>query len=199
MKGIHVLSAFIASVLLVLIPASSFAEDGKRQGQPFQALQQQIDELKAQMENNLKQINVYDDDDQYLGVLLGHETDRIHVPPGRPITEIFVPELNYSTFIEGRTGNIASCLLVFESENCVGEKSYMFNSGIICREGSGAYVVGLDPLAVATGFFNSVLRENGGCSNQTQQGGTYFQSLHLSPEQLPFTLPVAVPLHYQTK
>ena len=51
MRKIRVLLAFLAIVSAVLIAGLAFAEDGKAQGQPFQALQQQIDALKQQVQD----------------------------------------------------------------------------------------------------------------------------------------------------
>ena len=51
MRKIQGLLAFITVVSLVLITGLAFAEDVKAQGQPFQALQQQIDELKQQVQD----------------------------------------------------------------------------------------------------------------------------------------------------
>ena len=50
MRKIQGLLAFITVVSLVLITGLAFAEDVKAQGQPFQALQQQIEQLKAQIQ-----------------------------------------------------------------------------------------------------------------------------------------------------
>ena len=46
MRKIQVLLAFIAIISTVQITGFAFAGDDKAQGQPFQYLQQQIDELK---------------------------------------------------------------------------------------------------------------------------------------------------------
>ena len=51
MRKIQVLLAFLAIISTVLIVGLAFAEDGKAQGQPFQALQQQIDALKQQVQD----------------------------------------------------------------------------------------------------------------------------------------------------
>ena len=50
MRKIQGLLAFITVVSLVLITGLAFAEDVKAQGQPFQYLQQQIEQLKAQIQ-----------------------------------------------------------------------------------------------------------------------------------------------------
>ena len=197
MRKIQGLLAFITVVSLVLITGLAFAEDVKAQGQPFQALQKQIDDLKAQIENNLKQINVYDDNGQYLGILLGHEPMR-QMTPRKPLIEIFIPELNYSVFIEQHTGNVARCKVMFKDASCSGPESYLFDSHIICRDARDNYHVGLEVLSVGNSFLNSMLDDGGSCG-QWPNGGTYFQSLDLTPQELPFTIPVAVSLHYQTE
>lgn len=51
MRKIQVLLAFITVICLVLITGWAFAGDVKAQGQPFQALQQQINDLKALIES----------------------------------------------------------------------------------------------------------------------------------------------------
>jgi hypothetical protein len=49
MKRPHVFGLFVTVAFFVMIMGLAFAEGGKAQGQPFQYLQQQIDELKAQI------------------------------------------------------------------------------------------------------------------------------------------------------
>ena len=49
MKRVPVLLAFITLALLLLIAGVAFAENNKAQGQPFQYLQQQIDDHEAQV------------------------------------------------------------------------------------------------------------------------------------------------------
>ena len=49
MKRIQVLFAFSVVAILILLAGWAFAGDGKAQGQPFQYLQQQIDQLRGQI------------------------------------------------------------------------------------------------------------------------------------------------------
>ena len=50
MRRCHVLFAFVAIAFLILLSGSAFAQGESANGQPFQYLQQQINELKAQIE-----------------------------------------------------------------------------------------------------------------------------------------------------
>lgn len=157
-------------------------------------------------------IYVYDSSDppQYLGILveLGH-------PYADTGFGIFIPSLRTIAYFNvtretdrwDKLGDIRRCEFVrFEGESCTG-KVYMKGSYIpnsICRTGESGnnarYFIGGFPPSIegpipSLSWINPTV---GDCINITEDIDRVFQTTEIPAENIPFNLPVTLPLFYQT-
>ena len=174
-------------------------EDGKVPGKPFEALQLQIDELRQQLSEIQVNsgIHVYDATGQHLGISLGQKVD-VHNPSTRELTEIFIPSLNYSTYINNRTGyTTCAAVISFSTNDCTGPR-FLYNSGVIYSSDSlGKFYVGTNVFQIEEIIAGSYLDCYGRCVTTNWGAGTYFQAVEIAEDDIPFNLPVSLPLRYE--
>ena len=195
MRRIQVLLAFITVAFLVLSAGWAFAGDGKAQGQPFQTLQHQIDELKAQIMATQGAIKVSDDTGQFVGTLVER--------PGN-IDEgcyAFIPDLRKFARL-GSSGEIATGSLTYSSPNCAGEPllGNINHHWLVAIFNGTAYSFYTGGMRLGAYYLQtpSYRRPDGSCFNGT--GPTidnWFEAVHLDASEIQFQLPFVTPYHYE--
>ena len=197
MRRTCVLLAFIALAFLVLNTGWVFAADGKAQGQPFQSLQQQIDQLRAQIEtiqltpsppaSSNSVIRVYDSSEtpQYLGIGVGGNL------------EIFVSELSLFTQIKS-DGNLVSLDsgLLYETNVCSGDAFIPFSYAYTLVKIGEGYYSGVKVAPTIRQISSQRLPAGNCVSLSSPVPITSVPAVHLSEEVIPFTLPVVLPLQF---
>lgn len=135
-------------------------------------------------------IQVYDAAGQYLGVLVGRGKMQDDVM-------IFIPALHKFTTVKQSTGQIESTSLTFESPDCQGT-AYLPGGVDTIYNCAGKYYVGgtraHNILRTATQTYQ------GACVNWSPEYdklADMFQAKDLAETEIPFTLPVALPLRYE--
>jgi len=195
MRRIQVLLAFITVICLVQIAGWAFAGDGKAQGQPFQALQQQINELKAQTGAIQGAIKVSDDTGQFIGTLVGlpEKTEER--------CNVFIPSLGKFANLNA-SGIIYTGILWYSTPNCTGEPLLeginhhwlvsILNGTEYNIYTGGAFLGTFDLLTA------SVRYTDGSCKQiNFPAGGNYFEAVQLDAATIPFQLPFVTPYHYE--
>ncbi len=147
-------------------------------------------------------VHVYDADDQYLGVFAGTRNSYWKSPndDNSPI-EIFIPSLNIPCYIDLFTGNIAENIIYFSNGDCMGTKyatysSLFYNAREIAVPNQPRYFIGsLQKTKVMTYSYH----RGGDDDTCVGSSGLYELSAvdHIEEEDIPFTLPVALPLRYE--
>ncbi|MCK8603211.1 hypothetical protein [Desulfoferrobacter suflitae] len=144
----------------------------------------------AQETNTAGCIHVYDATGQYLGIL---------VERGKMQDEavVFIPGIGKFTTIKQTTGEIEATNLTFDSEGCVGVPYFAGGVDFI-RKCGGKYYLG-----------GSMARNIPRVSTQLTSGECLqwspvydkltemFEASEIAESYIPFTLPVALPLHYE--
>jgi hypothetical protein len=136
-------------------------------------------------------IQVYDADDQYLGILVSY---------GRP-QAIYTPDLQTVTLIELDTGHIVFGDLTFESNDCTGigygDNDFMFRH----PDGFGGNRYYKPILKTVTIIRNSYRRGSfeGICLGRPGDEYSCYNLVEISEEDIPFNLPVALPLRYESQ
>ena len=198
MRKIRVMVSFLGVAFLALNAGSTFAQTAKSQGQPFMNLQQQIDELKAQINgiqsSNVGNIAVYDANDNFLGILTSSGWgDQL---------SFYIPSLNAFARIvglrKGENVNIESFWVVYFTADGT---PYVDNESWVQRlEGCG---VTEDRYLIGTGNRTTIMAVS------TQQACDYFyqitpprqfivsETLEVFEEDIPFPLPIATPIKIQ--
>jgi len=170
------------AVFILFIPLSVFAVKG---GKPGDNLQQQIDELILRVEA-LEQaptgaIDVYDANNQYLGILVSPY-------------ETYYPPLKKSIRFDLGRGSITSQRLSFESDDCSGQPYVSSFTSYAIIENSGKYYTGEMSTPIFMDFYTQLLQ--GECL--TFPSRPYpFNAVKAIEVTLPFTLPVALPLRFE--
>jgi hypothetical protein len=151
-------------------------------------------------------VRVYDADGQYLGILLSLPTER-----GRWVAEIFIPSLNVAAIISENSGSgeiVSEGDVYFETINCPNNFGNFFlndtpadkiSTGIIYRFGNSPprYFYGSNPLKFSTNVW-STLYSTGDCHNQSGRGSNEgYPATEILEADIPFNLPVALPLRYE--
>jgi hypothetical protein len=197
MRKIQVLLALIAVAFWVLTMGLAFAEDGKAEGQPFQYLQQQIDELKAQIQGikstSVGNIAVYDANDNFLGIC--------HAEGWGTYLDIYVPSLNTFARIEnlepGGTVNIHSFWPVYFNPSgtpYVRTQAWMQRL-MGCGTTADRYFLGTGNEMTITAV--SVKQD---CSQTTLPSPLQvkvYETLEIPEEDIPFPLPIAMPIKFK--
>jgi len=195
MRRIQVLLAFITVISLVQISGWAFAGDGKAQGQPFQALQQQIDELKAQIEaiqsTSVGNIAVYDANDNFLGIC--------HAEGWGSYLDIYIPNLNAFARIEnlepGGTVNIHSFWPVyFNAGGTPYVRTHAWVQRLLgCGTTADRYFLGTGNEMTITAV--SIKQD---CSQTTFPIQLkVYETLEIPEENIPFPLPIVTPINYR--
>ncbi len=143
------------------------------------------------------EIKVYDNNNQYLGILLDI---------GQGSLTVFIPSINASfSFEQFKLDNPDSCspnnIIWFETIDCSGTP-YVYNTfpavlDLKCPPYDGNYLPDLNsvkqfsPKSVLTGDFEG----NTSCSEYTSQTSLLFYGI--KPIQLPFTTPIALPVRFE--
>lgn len=153
------------------------------------------------------EIRVYDDNDQFLGILLGESFKH------SPAYIIFIPSLNVVTVIlEETEAGIADIIrshgyVYFEDDHCSGPAylgTFLTAPNILYRFGSRdnspKYFLGIAPWK--KGFvISSKINFTGDCSHQVSSKYRHskhgYRAVEISKKGIPFTLPVALPLTYE--
>jgi hypothetical protein len=198
MRRIQVLITSIAIISTVLITGWAFAQSDKVHAGPLADLQHQIDQLKAQLDAiqlTPGPVDVYDNNGQCLGILLGIEVVR---------AEIFIPQIKWPTLINLWDGHVypASPIARFkyESDDCSGPCHTDGDriDGLTTSASPRSpfqYFVARSGLRSITAF--SERDTTGACV--VIPGGEVFKGyvvLQVLEEEIPFHFPVALPLHY---
>jgi|GEM_PF-2398049 len=146
--------------------------------------------VMAQENNMAGSIHVYDASGQYLGILLerGKMQDEV---------VIFIPGISKFTTIKQTTGEIESTNLTFDSEGCVG--SPYFAGGIdFIRKCGGKYYLGgtktRNILRVSTQIAGGECLQWSPVYDKLSE---MFEASEIPESFIPFTLPIALPLHYE--
>jgi len=193
--------------LILCVPMSAYSKKG---GNPSDTLQQQIDELRLQIEEIQLipgppgpqgeqgiqgeqgppgAIDVYDANGQYLGILVNTDNG--------VNTTFYIPSV-YSTLtlnnLEGSVGAIGFTVnLLFENDDCTGQPYVPIQMQLmIFVNGSKFYKASATPPVVNFGY-NSYRSTGGDCSVYTDTT----TSIAAEEVTLPFTLPVALPLGFE--
>jgi hypothetical protein len=169
------------------------SSQGKVPGEPFLYLQEQIDALKTQadaIQPGGEPIKVYDADNNYLGIYAG-----LAPGGGSSTASIFVPSLKLFVAIEDVCsspdyGDVRREAYFLDDTGQV----YLRNAQRLARLCDGTLVTGIGdfvPITMST-FYNP------DCSFTNFQRNTCgFRFRQIAPSELPFTLPVAMPLRYE--
>ena len=144
------------------------------------------------------EIKVYDNNNQYLGILIGMESEQGMT--------VFIPTINASyTFTKIEIDNPDTCTpyrqLWFESNDCSGTP-YTFGPFPVvfrnnCQPYDGYYLPDLSsskqfvPESILTGGFEG----NETCNDITGQQSTLFYGI--KEIQLPFTAPISLPVRFE--
>lgn len=145
----------------------------------------------AAQENDVPgNIQVYDASGQYLGVLLerGKMQDEV---------VIFVPGLGKFTTIKQTSGEIESTSLTYDSENCVGSPYFAGGVDFIRKCGGKYFLGGTEARNIPR---VSTRIASGEClqwSPVYDKLTEMFEASEIPESSIPFTLPVALPLHYE--
>jgi hypothetical protein len=136
-------------------------------------------------------VKVYDANDQFLGILLNNGAS----------VEVFIPGLNLDTLIDTATGEIATGYTTYENLHCTGEPMIsiyssgnrlwrmLTNSDEIYMAGTGIPVQ-KEGRSVFYGSSNT-------CQNSSWETTFFPESISIPKEDIPFTLPVALPLKFR--
>jgi len=144
-------------------------------------------------------IMVYDDNGQYLGVLLGVENDQ--GPPFDPsllATQVFIPSLGMVATIYRDSGQISPYYFWYDDPNCTGE-AYTMNpseNAIHRNEATGLHYVRRRYGAIMSSVdYGSFLGYQGTCNPISAPQILDFYEVE--EVQLPFTVPVAMPPRFE--
>jgi len=134
-------------------------------------------------------IQVYDASGQYLGLL---------VERGKMQDEavVFIPGINKFAAIQQTTGEIESTNLTFETNGCIGTPYFAGGVDFI-RQCNGKYYVGGAEKRNLPRV--STLIANGEClqwSSDFDKLADMFAATEIPESDIPFSLPVALPLRY---
>jgi hypothetical protein len=153
-------------------------------------------------------VHVYDSSDppQYLGILLSLAPEQ----PGGDyhIAEIFIPSLNIATIITENqtprgTGNIIIANVLFGSTGC-SDDPYLrrdtYRTGILYRCLT-RYFYSIPPLVSSSVLTLSYLAAGppGGCTDISTNYSAVSEAIELQDVEIPFTLPVNLPLSYESQ
>ena len=164
------------------------------------SLQSQIDEITTS--NSFKNILVYDDNDQFLGILLS--ADPVDGGGHYHVAEMFIPSLNVATIISEDetpvgTGNIMSTTFYFADIDCSGVPYLRRGRGarpdILYRTGS-RYFYAPAPLIAGNVPYSST-STLGECTNSSATNQYVSAAIEVLEEDIPFTLPIVFPLRYE--
>jgi hypothetical protein len=189
---------FVLTVALFLIPFYAFAGQVPP-GTPFQALQEQINQLKIQLQNiqlipgppgpaGEGAIKVYDATNQYLGIYAG-------LPPGAGalMASIFNPDLKlfFSIILDPNDTQYGQILKGNYYTSAAMPGIFVLARDKLYRTCNDKYYYGTgNPIQVSqvTGFYI-------GCYQGPAGDFKGFETSEIS--SLPFTLPIAMPLKYE--
>lgn len=146
--------------------------------------------VSAQENDVAGSIHVYDASGQYLGVLLerGKMQDEV---------VIFIPGMGKFTAIKQTTGEIESTSLTYDSEDCVGTPYFAGGVDFIRKCGAKYYLGGAKARNIPR---VSTQIASGEClqwSPVYDKLTEMFEASEIPESSIPFTLPVALPLHYE--
>jgi hypothetical protein len=143
---------------------------------------------------------------QYLGFLLEYKNAPFHqgiTPVNIKVAEIFIPSFNKVAYINLNSnpgpvnqyeGDILKARIYYEDENCAGT-AYVEWPNVLC---GGYYpdVFYLSTEISSTNISKSYLQYDG-CANGTPGPAEVFSASEISKEDVPFTLPITLPLSYE--
>jgi hypothetical protein len=146
-------------------------------------------------------VDVYDANGQYLGFFLGHVfTDMTH----SGYVGIFIPALNKSTLISKSDGSLfkADLNYCYPTTDCSGDAYHCTGTseivdvllqGITTGDKYQVLLSGMTRIVAASGRAG-----DGTCTQYENPNGDLpaYQILEFQKEEIPFTLPVALPLRY---
>lgn len=213
-------TVLILMALILCIPVVVFGA----QGQPFQQLQDEINQINTQLQNLTNQvqalqqtgsagIGVYDANDVFLGYTLSFPEATQAVTLMGTAPTIYIPTLGKLITISLTTGMIASeSFFYYTTQNCSGEAyvtqigSYHITASIYIPSppppaGSPlpqAFYVGVghpQPLTMLSSSTTYPYLGGGDCNTVPQPLPVYF--VPLTQVSLPFPTPVALPLKYK--
>lgn len=136
-------------------------------------------------------VKVYDANDQFLGILLNNGSS----------VEIFIPDLNMDTLIDTATGEIPIGYTTYESTDCTGEPMIsIYSSGNrlwrILINGEEIYMAGTGIPVEKEG--NSIWHGSvNTCQRSSWEKMFLSDSISIPKEDIPFTLPAALPLKFR--
>ena len=135
-------------------------------------------------------IHIYDASGQYLGILVerGKMQDEV---------VIFIPSIGKFATIKQSSGRIESTNLTFDTEECVGVPYFAGGVDFI-KECGGKYYVGgakaRNILRVSTQLASGECLQWSPIYDKLTE---MFEAAEIPESSIPFTLPVALPLHYE--
>ena len=163
-------------------------------------------------EEGAKTIYVYDANGQQLGILLGNQ---VGGSPAATITtlshtevQVFIPSLGYIINLNQHTGQITGCQLYFEGIDCTGNR-FTANANMICQDEDGRYFVGLYGPYETSEEYSALISgseccyvESGGIGGNIQCAygqEVWYLTEEILQKDIPFSLPVVLPLKYVYK
>lgn len=136
-------------------------------------------------------VKVYDANDQFLGILLNNGAS----------VEVFIPDLNLDTLIDTATGEIAIGYTTYESTDCKGEPMIsIYSSGNrlwrYSINGEEIYMTGTG-IPVQKEGHSVWYGSNNICQDTSWEKMFFPDSISIPKKDIPFTLPVALPLKFR--
>lgn len=143
-------------------------------------------------------IMVYDASEppQYLGILLGHsQADTMY-----GAVDIFIPSLNKASSINQSTGDVVIHTYYYEGEDCTGTAFTRKTADVIgraCRDNKLYVGVGPPIMVDLISHDSSRIPPCECVTNQHSESLLRFPLYEIPEGEIPFELPVTLPLHYE--
>jgi hypothetical protein len=152
-------------------------------------------------------VKAYDADEQLLGFLLRMYVDS----DSYGVSEVFIPSLGISTVFKTLPSPmwgyadifIAGVMVTYEDENCQG-KAWIrgpVSCNVLYRFGTGnsaRYFYAVGPI-VDNLYTFSTLSNDGECRPSLINHGIGYKAIEVNRDDIPFDLPIRLPIHYETE
>lgn len=167
-------------------------------------------------------VKVYDATNQYIGVLVGRHYISVFNFFAEPqevleYIEVLIPRLKKFILLNVRRwseppGSVRSQTIVFDGPNCTGAPYVNFGDMIVCSTWRGTdryFMSQKETIPQETISYSALRKEDSSnpgfakCSDYSgnpqpiSSWGSYYRAEEIEASDIPFTLPVAMPLHYE--
>lgn len=138
---------------------------------------------------------VYDANNQYLGL----SNSKSPISGG----SIFIPSLDMETSIisyKCKLGRIYGHSLYFEGTDCTGKMYAQLSPGMLYQYGDGSEAIFFKSIGDGQ-YLDDIVKSSyhilNGCQNYVPECSFGYETEQIPSSSIPFTLPVALPLHYE--